>query len=153
MIKLKSFQPFNVETNIDPDNPSRPGIAVAWRHNVPVVEVSNLVLCRLQVITLGYLKLINIYAPSGSEKRQERAVFFGEHVFEAVQFVPEYSLLLSGDYNSVIQSIDIEGGVGFGSKKCPALADLVHTIGLKDAFRHLHPSKMEFTFFRPRVAP
>ena len=88
---LRGFTAF---TNIDSENPSRPGTAVAWKQDIPVSDAFNLVLCRLQVITVGCLKLFNVYAPSGSDKRQESAIFFGEQVFEALQLDSTFSFLL-----------------------------------------------------------
>ena len=86
------------------------------------------------MITVGCLKLFNVYAPSGSDKQQESAIFFGEQVFEALQLDSTFSFLLSGDFDSVLKIIDVVGGSGFASKKCPALNDLVNVTGLIDAF-------------------
>ena len=47
---------FKAVANIDNDDPSRPGVALAWRRELPVQDVSNLVLCRLQIATLGPVK-------------------------------------------------------------------------------------------------
>jgi exonuclease III len=52
----------------------------------------------------------------------------------------------------VIKPIDVENGIGFNTKKCPALEDMVKSFGLVDAFRKLHPSKKEFTFIRGSCA-
>ena len=56
--------------------------------------------------------------------------------------------MLGGDYNCVLTPQDVEGGVGFSQKFCPALKDLVWTAGLCDVFRVCHPRLEEFTFFR-----
>jgi exonuclease III len=70
---------FQAEVNIDQDHPSSPGTAIAWKKSLPVTDVNPLVLCRVQVATLGSFMLLNIYAPSSSEKKHERNV--GEHIF------------------------------------------------------------------------
>ena len=63
-----SLRGFKAVANIDDEDPSRPGIALAWRHFLPVSNVVNLVSCRLQIATLGSIKLMNLYAHSGSAK-------------------------------------------------------------------------------------
>ena len=61
--------------------------------------------------------------------------------------------ICGGDFNCVLKTIDIEGGVGFNQKYCPALKDLVRSSGFCDVFRYQFPRKEEFTFFRPGRAP
>ena len=72
---------YRAVSNVDFDNPSRPGTAIVWREGMPVENVVNLVECRLQVASVGDLCLINVYAPSGSNRRQDRAKFYAEDVF------------------------------------------------------------------------
>ena len=107
---------FQAEVNIDPDNPSRPGTAIAWRKNLPVCDVSPIVCCRAQVATLGCYRLLNLYAPSGSDKKHERNVFFGQDVLEALTLHHEAAWVIGGDFNCVLKSVDVEGGVGFSQK-------------------------------------
>ena len=56
---------FKAVANFDEEDSSRPGVALAWRHNLPVSNVTNLVPCRLQIANLGSIKIMNLYAPSG----------------------------------------------------------------------------------------
>ena len=67
---------FSASVNIDSFNPSKPGTAIVWRSSIPVTDVISLSSCRLQVATLGRFKLINVYAPSGSEKNVKGKLFF-----------------------------------------------------------------------------
>ena len=53
---------FQAEVNVDHEHPSTPGTAIAWRKTLPVTDVNPLVLCRVQVATLGPCMLLNIYA-------------------------------------------------------------------------------------------
>ena len=112
-----------------------PGTAVAWRNSLPVDIVASLVPCRAQCVKFGSYVVINIYAPSGSDKRQERNAFFGQQIFEAFSLFPECHYFLAGDFNCVLSPIDIENQVGFNQKFCPALKDLVSSFHLLDAFR------------------
>ena len=144
---------FQAEVNIDQDHPSSPGTAIAWKKSLPVTDVNPLVLCRVQVATLGSCMLLNTYAPSGSEKKHERNVLFGEHIFGALTLNHEAAWVIGGDFNCVLKSNDIEGGVGFNQKFCPSLRDLVRTANLTDVYRLKNPRASEFTFFRAGRAP
>ena len=67
--------------NIDLENPTKPGTAIVWKKSLPETNICTLVPCRAQVATLGKYKLLNLYAPSGSDKKNQRTVFFGQDVF------------------------------------------------------------------------
>ena len=69
---------FNVDVNIEVENASKPGTALIWKPNLPVENIVSPVQCRLQIASLGSYSLINIYAPSGSSKKHERAAFLVE---------------------------------------------------------------------------
>ena len=144
---------FQTSVNIDIENPSRPGTAIIWKKTLPVRDVFILVSCRAQIAVLGSYMLLNVYAPSGSDKKHERAVFFGQDLFQAMSLSPDAGWIIGGDFNCVLKSFDIEGGVGFNQKFCPALKDLVRSQGFCDVFREKFPRKEEFTFFRAGRAP
>ena len=139
---------YRAVSNIDQENINTPGIALAWRQEIPVENVSNLAPCRLQSATIGSYFLINLYAPSGSNKKHERSQFFSQQLFQALNLAPRASWILGGDYNCLLKEIDVEGGKGFLSKRCDELADIVASFHLVDAFRVLYPDKQEFTFYR-----
>ena len=142
---------FQTEVNVDIDS-SRPGTAIAWKSNLPVDEVFTIVPCRAQLLKMGIHVVMNIYAPSGSNKRQDRSVFFSQEVFRAFNLFPYSSYVLAGDFNCVLSAQDVENGTGFNAKNCAALKDLVFVYSLIDAFRSCFPMKEEFTFFRPGKA-
>ena len=144
---------FKASANIDPSQPSKPGSAIVWRENISVTDVCPIVPCRAQVATLGPYKLLNLYAPSGSDKKHERSVFFGQEIFQILQLDHQAQWIMGGDFNCVLNSIDIEGGIGFEQKKCPALGDLVRVADMVDIFRIQFLRKQEFTFFRASCAP
>ena len=50
MLGISDFQ---VEVNIVPDAPFKPGTAVAWRKSLPVKDVFNLVTGRLQAVVFS----------------------------------------------------------------------------------------------------
>ena len=76
---------FKADSNIS-DNHLVPGTAIVWKNTLPVQSVYSVVSCRIQVASLGSYKLINIYGPSGSSRRAERAIFYGQKLFQALNF-------------------------------------------------------------------
>ena len=98
---------------------------------------------------LGPYNLLNIYAPSGSNHKQERRNLFGQDIFNLVRSSSHYPVL-AGDFNCVLAAQDTERN--FGDKKCPALTDLIRGFNYADAFRIVKPNVSEFTFHRPNCA-
>ena len=144
---------FKAVVNIDLNNSSSPGTAIVWKDNLPVDQVCSFSSCRIQTARLGSYRLLNVYAPSGTSKRAERAIFFGQKVFHALQLNGNAPTIFGGDFNSLLKPIDVEGGFGFRQKTCPALQDLIEVGQMVDAFRSCYPEKKEYTFFRPGCAP
>ena len=70
------------EVNINEDESFKPGTAFIWKSSIPIENVVPLVQCRCQVAYVGRHILINIYAPSGSDKRHERASLFAKDLFQ-----------------------------------------------------------------------
>ena len=148
--EIESLMPgFSAEANIDVDNPSRPGTAILWRNSLQLENVSNICLCTLQVATFGSYKLVNIYAPSGSSRKNDREYFYSQDLFSLLQLYPDSSWVWGGDHNCVLDRIDIENGVNFNQKKSLSLGTLVKAADLSDSFRFLYPHKTEFTFNHP----
>ena len=143
---------FKTVANIDSENSSSPGVAIAWRQNLPVNNVCNLVSCWLQVASIGSLNLMNVYAPSGSSRKGERSSYFTEGIFHFMQLYSNGSWLLGGDFNSVLGRLDVENGIGCEQKKSSVLQDVVSSAHLIDVFRHMYPLKQKFTFYRPNSA-
>ena len=140
---------FECEVNVNKDNPSKPGTAIAWRRTLLIKEVFTLLDCRLQVALLGKVAIINLYAPSGTDKKHQRELFFSKDVFDVFNMFPRYSYILSGDFNCVLSPLDIENSVGFNQKSSPALQELIACKRMFDVFRHSFPRRREYTFFRP----
>ena len=143
---------FKAHVNVSEVNQHKPGTAILWRNSVPLSGLVNLVECRLQMAELGPYRIFNCYAPSGSENRQQRNIFFGEELFKCLRIHPGSLCIVAGDYNCVTRREDVEGGVGYQTKKCEVLKNLVLCEKFVDAFLHLHSDKQEFTFHRPGKA-
>ena len=144
---------FEASVNIDPDNPSCPGTAIVWRKGVPVEGISILKQCRLQLASIGSLKILNVYAPSGSNQAHARSTFYSDVLFKAIMLDQKAQWVIGGDHNCVLQRIDLENGVGFMQKKCLALENIVRVMNFQDAFRCIYPNTSEFTFYRAGSTP
>ena len=144
---------FTGKVNINIEDSSKPGTAIVWRSSLPVRDVTTIVVCRAHVAYIGAYALLNVYAPSGSDKKYERGSFFSKEVFRALSLHSEPNWILGGDFNCVLKPIDLENGTGFQQKNCIQLADLLKAKDLKDVFRYFHPHSKEFTFFRTTATP
>ena len=144
---------FTGKVSIDDEDSLKPGVAIVWRSVLPVQEIITLVSCRAQLAFLGSIAIVNIYAPSGSDKKFERGSFFARDLFRAFSTNNTSNWIVGGDFNCILKPIDVENGTGFNQKKCPQLVDLVNIKSLRDVFRHLHPNRKEYTFFRTSCAP
>ena len=140
---------YSAEANTDLLDVTSLGTGMIWKSHLPVKNVTSVVQCRLQLASLGPYSLLNIYAPSGSNHRQERRDFFGQEVFNLVRSSSQYPLIV-GDFNCVLSAQDTENN--FNQKKCPALHDLVRGFNYADTFRIVKPNASEFTFHRPNCA-
>ena len=143
---------YDCESNVDPVNPNSPGTAAVWKVDLPVTQVTTIVTCQLQTVTIGRQLFFNIYAPSGSENRQERAHLFSREMFpHLLQHQGGLLPVLAGDWNCLTSSTDTTKN--FKEKYCLDLHALIKSLRYQDAFRVLHPNKVEFTFHRASCAP
>ena len=85
---------YNCKVNIDIGDAAKPGTAIVWRSSLPVTDVTNLVPCRAQVACLEDYVLLNLYAPSGSDKKFERASFFLPRYFQSFQSFPRIKVVI-----------------------------------------------------------
>ena len=76
---------YNAEANTDLLDVTSLGTGMIWKSHLSVSDVTSVVHCRVQMARLGAFNLLNIYAPSGSNHRQERRTFFGQDIFNLVR--------------------------------------------------------------------
>jgi len=72
--------------------------------------------------------IVNIYAPSGYEKKREREVFYNGEVATLLP-TANTGMILAGDFNCVISNADCTGQ----GKYSKALENLVRGLDLRDA--------------------
>ena len=109
---------YSAEANTDLLDVTSLGTGMIWKSQLPVTDVTSVVHCRVQLAKLGQYNLLNIYAPSGSNHKQDRRNLFGQDIFNLVRAASSYPLM-GGDFNCVLSAQDTERN--FGDKKCPAL--------------------------------
>ena len=119
------------------------GTAVVFKRGTNV-EVTNLVLNRLQKVVWKGETFLNIYAPTGNVGKNLRREFFGDAVLKSLN--RDNLPILAGDFNCIVDDEDTEKNAA--NKRCPMLALIVNAFGYTDGFRHLYPNKREFTFYR-----
>jgi hypothetical protein len=79
--------------------------------------------------TLNEIWLINIYAPSGVERRRERDEFFATELPYLMQTIPD-RMIMGGDFNCFLSKEDCTGKAHY----CGALKELVRGYNLIDAW-------------------
>ena len=72
---------YSAEANTDLLDITSLGTGIIWKTELPVTNVTSVIQCRAQVATLGQYSLLNVYAPSGANKKNERRDFFGQEIF------------------------------------------------------------------------
>ena len=129
----------------------KPGVGVLYKSTLPVQEILPLDPGQLLLVKLeSKINFLNIYAPSGSGKRNARRDFFGGTILRNLSLRCNLPILI-GDFNCILSPNDCTDN--FRAKNCPALKDLVDLFGYEDGFRVLHPQVVEFTFNRPHMTP
>ena len=102
---------FTGNVSFDSEDPMKPGVAMVWRSVLPVREIVTIVPCRAQLAYLGSIAVVNIYAPSGSDRKFERGSFFARDIFRAFSMNSTTSnWIVGGDFNCVLKPIDVENG-------------------------------------------
>lgn len=90
---------------------------------------------------------MNVYLPSGTNKLTERENFI---VTELPYFLRRQykTLILGGDFNCVLNPKDQKGVF----QSAPTLRQLVTDLKLTDAWEHIKPNEVVFTYYRGESA-
>jgi exonuclease III len=102
-----------------------------------ILDKDGLILTNIQRIpsgrgiaaTLNGIRIVNIYAPSGSEKRREKEAFYNEE-FATLLPPTVTEMILAGDFNCVLSQADCTGRGNYNK----ALERLVRGRSLRDAW-------------------
>jgi exonuclease III len=114
---------YKAEASFDGNFTHKPGIGIVWKKNMPVDNIEQIVEGRLQRAKMGPYLLLNVYAPSCSDKRMERKKFYEQDVYREIRCNLEEPWITGGDFNAILNLMDVEDGVGFAQKKCNELQE------------------------------
>ena len=137
---------FTASCNVTTEEDTIRGTAIIWKNSLVLENIYIIEENRIQTAQLGRLNLMNIYAPSGSENKYARREMFNQTVMRWYSSVHPNLPLAGGDYNCCLGRNDARFNAE--KKTCIGLKALVNAFNLSDAFRYLHPDKVEYTFHR-----
>lgn len=87
--------------------PSQRGTAIVYRDSLSVTDVHYEPSGRILSCLLDNIRLVNIYAPSGTQAKHDREHFFGEAIVPYL--MGSTNTLLVGDFNCVLSQKDQTG--------------------------------------------
>ena len=100
-----NFFGYNEIVNLGPD---RRGTALLYKENLPLTHPVCLPCGRGIGVRFGHCTLVNVYAPSGNQSRQERALFFSADIVPLFVHAIDH-VILAGDFNAVLRKEDTLG--------------------------------------------
>jgi exonuclease III len=109
---------------------TRRGTAIVAREGVELSNIAMVSSGRAIVVEYDNLKIVNIYAPSGTAKRSEREDFFNRKL-PSILGTAHKDILMGGDFNCVLGANDVTGRNYFSR----ALANLMQGYALHDAWQ------------------
>jgi exonuclease III len=118
------------------------GTAIISRQDLQITHIDKIPSGRAKAVVFCAIKIINVYAPSGTAKRTERERLFN---VELPVLFSEYTnpILIGGDFNCTLQPIDSTGP--FTSSN--ALAEIVRGLRLTDMWNQdpRHPTYTHYS--------
>jgi len=133
---------FTVLSNKGPNNL---GTALILKRDLAYSDVVKQPEGRIIRADVGDRTIINVYAPAGSAKREERAHFFRE-ILPVYVTSAKYPVILFGDFNAVEEVADKTRKGRASALVCKALVDLISSSGLVDVWRKLKGAEKGYTF-------
>ena len=103
--KITSLRRYNAYVNVGTENR---GIAKLAKKELSLTDITRLPSGKGIAVCYKGIRIINIYAPSGAEKRREREAFYNTEVPTIFRSTPA-EILLAGDFNCVLYHGDSTG--------------------------------------------
>ena len=122
------------------------GTAILTRDHIQLTNIVSLPTGRGIAAVFQNVTLVNIYAPSGAERRREREQFFSRDLPYLLQGIPT-SLLVGGDFNSVLTNADATGHQNYSR----TLQELIRGFDLVDMWETSH-GRATYTHYTNRGA-
>jgi len=119
----------------------RRGTAILAKDGLALTNIQRLPSGRGMSASFCGILVVNIYAPSGAEKKQEREAF---HNTKVVRLIPSSSMamIIAGDFNCIITNDECTG-----QRNCSrALARLTQGLDLIDV-REATPTRTAYTHY------
>ena len=134
------------QSNVDESELTKPGTGMVWKTSVNLTQVVPIYACRIQMAKLGKYRLVNVYVPAGNNRKAERRRFFTELLFGLLAGLEGELPILGGDWNCVVDRLDLEDDRYFNEKKSVDLTNILAEFELVDTFRYLYGRRVEFSW-------
>ncbi len=142
----KAYNGVAICTKIEPDTSSKGFGTKKWDEQKRIISAK-----------IKGIHLINIYAPRGDLRGEDKFIYKQEWYKNFMghlnaQYSPEDPIIILGDFNVAHEAIDVyssdamKGSISFLPEERAAFNGLLDW-NLKDAFRSLHPNKIQFTWW------
>jgi endonuclease/exonuclease/phosphatase family metal-dependent hydrolase len=138
--KITSFRKYNAYVNVGTENR---GTAILAKEGLSLTEITCLRSGRGIAICYEGIRIINIHASSGVEKRREREDFYNTEFLTLLPSTPA-EILLAGDFSCVLSHADSTGQ----GKYSRTLEKPVRGFSLHDAY-DTHTPRPNYTHFTP----
>jgi exonuclease III len=123
---LDNLNGYTVHYNI---GTSQRGTAIVARGNIELSNITRMPSGRAIAAEFKGIWLVNIHAPSGAAKRNEREQFFNTDLTYILRAAPE-NIIRGGDFNCVLDKSDTTGHFNYSR----SLAQLIQGLTLRDAW-------------------
>jgi endonuclease/exonuclease/phosphatase family metal-dependent hydrolase len=97
-------------------------------------------------IEIGNVWYVNVYAPSGADRRQEREAFFNADMLMLLPTAP-VEMVLAGDFNCVVNTAETAGATPCSR----TLGRIITELGMHDAW-DVKSAGIVYTHYAPRSA-
>lgn len=134
---------YSVYSNVGSD---MRGTAIMARRGLQITNIDRLPTGRAMAVTCHGMRIINIYAPSGTAKRADRERFYNVElsVLLSTRTIP---MLVGGDFNCTLSPTDSTGTYTVSN----ALKNIVNGLRLVDVWNQ-DPHRPVFTHYSPQGA-
>jgi exonuclease III len=117
---------YNAHTNEGTD---RRGTAILVKESITITDIKRIPSGRGMAAKLNGTWIVNIYAPSGAEKKNERENFYNTDL-TYILTTTQAEIILAGDFNCTLTKTYSTGTNNYSR----ALANIVNGLGLIDAW-------------------
>jgi exonuclease III len=136
------------------------GTAIVVKQGVQVKDIERIPSGRAIAAEFQSHRMVNVYAPSGNNRRHERHSFFEEDIVYLLRDIP-HNFILAGDFNGVLDNVDCTGGF----QTCKALGTLLEKTNLLDTWKsqrrkpicthitHHSASRIDRIYITKKLAP